>query len=170
MRRHLQAPRKIRGQAMLETAMFVPILVLLLVGGIELGRITFTYFSLQKALYAAGRYLGTTPGVNFCDPADPGLIAARNFALSGSASNQSNISGLTGEQIQFRIERFNTEAQALEECACSIEGCDLASGGRGPDFVVVSIPDGYPIRLAIPFLSSNEILFRPRIRVPVGAQ
>ncbi|HYZ86546.1 MAG TPA: TadE/TadG family type IV pilus assembly protein [Bryobacteraceae bacterium] len=157
------------GQALLETAMLVPVLILLLVGLFELGRITFTYFTLHKALYAAGRFLGTQPGVNFCDTEDELLTSARNFALSGGTTSESNIANLAPSDIQFRIERYNPDSQQVSECECSLEGCDIASGGRGPDFIVVSIPNGYAVRTAIPFLSSNEILFRPRVRVPVGS-
>lgn len=162
--------RRERGQAILETAMFIPVLLLLLVGMVELGRITFTYFSLHKALYAAGRFLGTQPGINFCDGEDATVVAAKNFALTGGPNNEPNINGLTADRIQIRLERYSAESQELVECECSIEGCDAAAGGRGPDYIVVSIPDGYSVRPAIPFLSSTEILFRPRVRVPVGAK
>jgi hypothetical protein len=33
---------------------------------------------------------------------------------------------------------------------------------------VVSIPDGYSIRPIIPYLSTEPILFKPRVRVPFG--
>ena len=154
---------------MLETAMFVPVLLLLLVGMVELGRITFTYYTLHKALSAAGRFLGTQPGVNYCDGEDASVVTAKNFALTGGPNNDANIGGLTADMIQIRLERYNVESQELVECECTIEGCDAAAGGRGPDFIVVSIPDGYSVRPAIPFLSSSEILFRPRVRVAVGA-
>ena len=52
---------------MLETAMYLPILVALLTGIIELARVSYTYYTLHKILYAVGRYVGTQQGVNFCD-------------------------------------------------------------------------------------------------------
>jgi hypothetical protein len=70
--------------------------------------------------------------------------------------------------IQVRIERYSSGTQDLGECDCSITGCDLGSGGRSPDFIVVSIPDGYSIRPIIPYLPTDPIFFKPRIRVPFG--
>ena len=49
-----------RGNAMIETAMFVPIFILLLAGTVEIARVTWVYFQAQKTLYNLGRVLGTT--------------------------------------------------------------------------------------------------------------
>ena len=47
-------------------------------------------------------------------------------------------------------------------------GCDTANGGGSPDFVVVSIPNGYEVNPRIPFLTLDPILLRPMVRVPYG--
>lgn len=148
--------------------MFMPILLLLLLGMIELSRVTYTYYALEKTLYTVARYVGTQQGVNFCDDTDAIVQAAKNLAVTGTSdgSTESLIRNLTIDQIQVRIERYTSETNEIGECECSAEGCDTASGGRGPDFIVVSIPDGYPITLAIPNLPLDPILLRPRVRVP----
>ena len=50
--------------------MFVPLLVLLLMGMTELARLTYTYYTLHKILYNLARYVGTQQGVDFCGGSD----------------------------------------------------------------------------------------------------
>jgi hypothetical protein len=155
---------------MLEMAMWVPLLVLLLVGMTELARITYVYYTLQKTIYTVARYVGTQQGVNFCADSDSIITAAKNFAIGGTTETTTStiLANLTADMIQVRIERYSADSQDLGECDCSITGCDLGSGGRSPDFIVVSIPNGYSVRPGIPYLSADPILFKPRVRVPFG--
>jgi hypothetical protein len=155
---------------MLEMAMWVPLLILLLMGMTELARLTYTYYTLHKILYNLARYVGTQQGVDFCGSSDAVVAAAKNFAISGTTDTTTNtiLVNLTADMIQIRLERYSGDTQDLGECDCSITGCDMASGGRAPDFIVVSIPDGYSIRPIIPYLSTEPILFKPRVRVPFG--
>ncbi|HUS07044.1 MAG TPA: TadE/TadG family type IV pilus assembly protein [Bryobacteraceae bacterium] len=159
-----------RGSAMIETAMMMPLLVLLLVGMTELARITYTYYTLQKTMYTLARYLSTQQGVNFCDDADSAIVAAKSFAINGTTdgSAQSTLANLTSDMIHVRIEKYDPSTQEVSECECSITGCDTGAGGGPPSFVVVTIPDGYSIRPAIPYLVSESILFKPHVRVPFG--
>ena len=75
-----------RGNTVLELAMFMPVLLLLLVGMVQLGKITYVYYTLKKSLYAAATFLSTQQGVNFCDDADPSIAAAKEFALTGTTA------------------------------------------------------------------------------------
>jgi Flp pilus assembly protein TadG len=162
--------RRQRGNSLLETALFVPVLILLLVGMVELARITYTYYTLHKTLYTLARYLGTQQNVNFCDSGDAAVVAAKNWALTGSTDNSTDtvLTGLTPDMIQIRVERYNVDTQDLGECACSVTGCDTSTGGQRPDFIVVSIPNGFPIQPNFPYMVTQPILFRPQIRVPFG--
>lgn len=166
MRRQLRADQ--RGSHMLETAMFLPIVLLLLLGMIELARISYTYYTLHKILYTVARYIGTQQGVNFCDDTAGTIEAAKNFALTGTTDGSQDpiVADLTADQIDIRIERVSPDSEEITECACAAPGCDTANGGQGPDFLVVSIPEGYPVTLRIPQLPFDPILLRPRIRVP----
>ncbi|MBI4908594.1 MAG: pilus assembly protein [Acidobacteria bacterium] len=157
-----------RGSIMLETVLFMPILLLLLLGSIELARVTYTYFTLQKTLYAIARYVGTQRGVNFCDDTDATVALAKNYILTGTADGTGSpvVTNLTADQIQVRIERYSADAGSIGECDCASSGCDITNGGQSPDYIVVSIPDGYSIRLAIPQLPLDPILLRPHVRVP----
>ena len=162
--------RKQGGNTLMETILFLPILFMLLFGMVEFARITWTYFTLQKILYAAGRYAATQSAVNFCDDADPILTDAKNLATRGvgDAAGDPQLPNLTADLIAIRLERVQTDNAALGDCECSSIGCDNAQGGRGPDFVVVSLTDGYSVRTNIPFVPAETFLLRPVVRVPYG--
>ncbi len=157
------------GSTMLEAAMYVPLLLLLLLGMIEMGRVAYTYHTLHKTLFTLARYVGTQQGVDFCAEDDPTLTAALNYALTGALDDSAEpyLTGLTADMIQVRIERVDDQGERAE-CECSVEGCSLADGGLSPDYIVVSIPDGYPIRLNIPSLLLDPIPLKPVVRVPFG--
>ena len=166
MRRQTQ-----RGNTLLESVLLVPILFMLLFGMVEFARLSWTFFTLQKMMYTVGRYAATQPAVNFCDDADPVLTDAKNLATRGvgDAAGDLLLPSLTPDLIQIRLERVQSDTAALGDCECSATGCDNAQGGRGPDFVVVSVPDGYSVRTNIPFVPSETFLLRPVVRVPYGA-
>jgi len=156
------------GNTVLEAALFIPILVTLLVSVEQLGKLTYTYYSIKKALYSAARYIGTQQGVNFCDAADPSILAGLNFALTGTTDGSANplVTGLTPDMLLVSIERYSAADQTLSACDCSATGCDTAAGGTAPDFIVVSIPEGYAMRPLIPFLTLDPILLKPQVKVP----
>jgi len=158
------------GNALLETAMFVPVLLLLLIGMIELARVTYIYYTLHKTMYTLVRYLGTRQGANLCDAGDAEVAAAKEYALTGATDGSAEpfLSGLSSEMISIQVERYSAENGALGECECSLAGCDASAGGRPPDFIVVSIPDGYSVALSFPYLVTEPILLRPSVRVPFG--
>lgn len=151
--------------------MMLPVLFLLLFGMVELAKIGYTYFTIHKMLYTLARFVGTQQGVNFCDDSDPLLVAAKNLAVTGTADGSADplVGGLTAEMISVRIERYSPETEEVIECLCDVTGCDLSQGGLGPDYIVVSIPDGYPIRFSVPFMAQlDPIPLRPMVRLPFG--
>ncbi len=143
---------------------------MLLFGMVELARVTYTYYTLQKILYTLARHIGTQQGVNFCNSEDDQVKAAKNFALTGSSDGSSTalVPNLTIDQITIRIERYNSDSSELAECDCSITGCDAAAGGGPPGYIVTYITDGYSVRPVIPFMSLQAFLLRPMVRVPYG--
>jgi hypothetical protein len=161
--------RRRRGSAIIETAMFVPFFIILIVGMAEIARVTYVYYSVHKTLYNLARFIGTRQGVNLCDQGDAEIQSAKNWALTGSSGGgEPLITGLQPDMVQVRVERQETGSDILGECECSISGCDAAVGGRPPDFVVVSIPEGFPISVGLPYLTRETITFRPSVRVPYG--
>jgi hypothetical protein len=163
--------RRRRGGTVLEVALFVPIIVTMLVGMVQIGKITYVYYTLRKTLYTMGTYVSAQQGVNFCDEGDAAVLAAKNFALSGTSSDVSIdpiIPMLTADMISVSIERIDPASGAPVACDCSVTGCDAAAGGGSPDFVVVSIPNGFQVNPRIPFLTIDPILLKPTVRVPFG--
>ena len=163
--------RRRRGGSVLEIALFVPILFTLLVGMVQIGKITYVYYTLRKTLYTMGRVVAGQQGVNFCDEADAAVLAAKNFALSGNSSEESTdrlLPALTADLVTISVERYDPESGVPVACECSVTGCDTANGGGSPDFVVVTIPNGYEVNPRIPFLTLDPILLRPQVRVPFG--
>src|SRR4029079_8070278 len=137
-----------RGGAALEVALFVPILLTLLVGMIQIGKNTYVYYTLRKTLYTMGRFVSVQQGVNFCDEADLTVLAAKNFALNGLSSDDGTdeiLPACTTEMLGVSIGRIDTSSGAPVACDCSVSGCDTSAGGGSPDFVVVTIPDGYQV-------------------------
>lgn len=159
-----------RGNSILEAAFWIPFVLLLMMGTFELGKLTYIYYMLRKTVFTVAQYVSSQQGLNFCDPEDATVAAAIQFALTGSPDpgGVSYLQNLTADMIQVRIERFDVRAGELRECECSAAGCDAAAGGRAPDFVVVSIPDGYVYTPRIPLVPLVQIPLRPAVRVPFG--
>lgn len=158
------------GNALIETAMFMPLFILLLVATAEVARVTFVYYQVQKSLYGIARIIGTRNGANLCDSGDPELTTTKNYVLTGSSDGgEALITGLTPDMVQVRMERQEEGSDLAGECECSLTGCDVAQGGRPPHFIVVTVPDGFQISVTIPYLLQQPIVFRPTVRVPYGA-
>lgn len=160
-----------RGNSLLEAVLFLPILMMLLWGLIEFGRISYTFYTLHKMLQTVARYTAQQPGLNFCDESDVQLTQAKTLALrgAGESAGVEIIPNLTADQIRIRLERVDPDTAQLGECDCSATGCDIAQGGRSPDFIVVSFTDGFPMRPNIPFFNAAETFaLRPLVRMPVG--
>jgi hypothetical protein len=152
----------------LESVLWIPIVLLLLVGMVQLGKMTYVYYELKKTLYAAATYLAATQGVNFCDSGDVAITAAKNYALTGTTdgSAESPLPALTSDMIQISTECV--DANTGEVGTCQSVGCDGPGGAPRPDYIVVSIPDGYQHALRIPYMLIDPILFRPYVRMPYG--
>lgn len=159
-----------RGNTFLEAAMFLPLLLTLFVACEQIGKLTYTYYTLQKVLYNAARYIGTSQGVNFCDAADPSIVAGINFALTGTTdgSGAPVVNGLTADMLQVAIERYDSTGQVLVPCDCSTSGCDESNHGGAPDYITVTIPDGFAVTPIIPFLTLQPFQLMPHVKVPYG--
>jgi len=159
--------RRCRGNMLIEATLWIPLMVLLIVGMVQVGKITYLYYSLKKAVYSAARYLAVQQGVNFCDPAsDANVTAALQFAVTGSTDGSAPpfISNLTIDMFQVTPECVdpNTGAPGL----CSSAGCPTMSAR--PDYILVSLPTGYIVQPRIPFLTLNPLPLRPFVLVPFG--
>ncbi len=100
-----------KGNSLVETALWFPVLILLLFGMIELGRVTYTYYAVQKVIYSVARHVATLQAANLCDAGDGIITQAKTFAMSGSLDSgaPSLIGGLTSDMIQVQLERQGGE-------------------------------------------------------------
>ena len=157
------------GNVAIELAMWLPFMFLLIGGIIQFGKITYIYYSLQKTLNTVASYLAVQNGVNFCpDAGDPTIAAAIQFALTGTTdgSGPPAIFDLTPEMITVTAQCLDPVTLTLGDCAVS--GCGTPVGAQRPDFITVTIPNGYIIRPRIPYLLVDPIPLRPKAVMAYG--
>jgi hypothetical protein len=149
--------------------MLMPVLVLLLVGMSQVARITYTYYTLRKTVYAVAAYLSVQQGVNFCDPADPTIAAAINFGISGTTdgSQPAFVTGLTSDMILVTAEAVDPVAGTPGAYGTGC-GASPPFDGAPPDQIVVSIPNGYNMPMRIPMVPTQLIPLKPMVKVPYG--
>jgi hypothetical protein len=167
MRRSIRSRRR-GGNMILETLLFLPIMFMLIVGMLRIAEITYLYYTLKKALYTMGMFLSTQQGVDFCSDST-GLIAqAKNFGLTNTTdgSADSFLPSLTIDQISITPECYDPNSQTVGLCDTS--GCGTAASVVEPNFVVVTIPDGYGVNPRLPYILNDTIPLRPFVRVPFG--
>ena len=158
-----------RGNAVLEVALWMPMLLLLISGIVQLGKITYLYYTLRKIEYTVARSVSIASGVNFCPDAGDALIqGAIEFALTGTSdgSGPQQVLNLTSGMISVTTECIDPGTGLPGPCNTS--GCDGAAGAPRPDYVVVTIPDGYPVQPRIPFILLDAFRLRPTVAVPFG--
>ena len=151
--------------------MLIPIVAMLLFGTVELARIGWTFFTIEKMFNQIARDAGAQQAINFCDPADPQLLNILNYATTATEDGSGTpiLPNLTATNIAVQVERLDPTTQTLGVCDCSITGCDLAAGGRSPDFIVVYLTDGYTVSPRIPFMAAIvPFVLRPHVRMPFG--
>lgn len=165
--------RDCRGQVAVEMAFLAPVLLLILFGAFELGRVYYTYHSLQKALRGGAGVLARTGNVNYCDSGDAAIIDIKNVIVFGNLQGTGDpvIQGLTPEMVVITPERTQSDSTTVDLCPCGdTTGCDPASGGRAPDFVVVSLgPTGFPMNVALAYINLGTFSLKVSVRMPVTA-
>jgi hypothetical protein len=150
----------------IEAALFIPVLVLLIVGMVQIGKVTYVYYTVQKIVYAAARQVSVQQGVNFCDLAnDANAQAAMRLALN-DAGGTPILPDLTADMLQVTPLCVPAGDQGAAPGPCDSGGCPVIS--RRPDFVTVSIPNGYLVRVRLPFLDVQPISLRPMAMLPFG--
>ena len=159
-----------RGNSVVELAMFLPIFMMLLVGMYQIAQITYTYYTLRKAVYAAATFLSTEQGVNFCqNPGDLGITAAISFGLTGTTdpTQPAVVAGLTADMIVVTPQSYDPVAQA----ATAYVGdslCGASTTIPSPDFITVSV-NGFTVQPVIPFFSTIQpFSLSPQVQVPYG--
>jgi Flp pilus assembly protein TadG len=153
------------GSAVLETAMWLPILFLLIVGMIQLGKLTYMDYVLNKIVYNAARNVATGQNLNFCDPADPNTMAAITAAINDPATGVPLIANLTSDMLVLTTQCLDATGAIG---ACDVSGCQGVAGAQRPDFVTVAIANGYSFPLRIPYINLDPVLLRPSATAAFG--
>jgi len=160
-----------RGQAALELVFQIPLMLVILFGCVQLARVFYLYHTMQKALRGGAALIARSVNVNYCSPADVTLTSARNYMVYGNLQGEGTplLPGFTPDIIQIFPERVVTGTTTVEACTCTgdTDGCDVSSGGRAPDFVVVNLGDGFPLPVPFPFVSLGTINLKVSVRMPV---
>jgi TadE-like protein len=155
------------GNMVIESALWIPVIVLLLVAMEQFARITYTYYSLRKAVYSAARYLSVQQGVNFCDLTDdPNVAAALQLAVTGTTDGSGTplITGLTTDMLQVTVQCVDPASGTPGPCA----EASCPSVAQRPDYIMVSIPNGYPVTPRIPVVTLQSFSLYPYVLVPFG--
>jgi Flp pilus assembly protein TadG len=153
------------GNVILETAMWMPILFLLIVGTIQFGKLTYLNYVLTKIVYSAARNIATGQNLNFCDPADPATVAAVTSAINDPATGEPLISNLTADMLVVTTQCLDSSGVIG---SCDVSGCQGVAGAQRPDFVTVAITGGYSFPIRIPYINLDPIQLRPSATAPFG--
>lgn len=155
--------RRAGGNMVLEGALWIPVMVLLVVGTIQLGKMGYTYYALRKAVFSAARFLAVQQGTNFCDlAADANAQNALNFAVNDPNTGTPLISGLTTDMLVISTECVDPATGAVG--ACNTSGCGTAAGAQRPDYIVVGV-SGFTLQPRIPGLTLDPIALSPQVTV-----
>lgn len=160
-----------RGQAVIELAFQIPLVLLLLFGTVQMARVFYVYHTLQKALRGGAGLLARSVNTNYCNSTDTMLTDARNFMVYGNLQGEGTpvVPGLTPDMIQILPERNVSGTTGITECLCTqdADSCDVTSGGHVPDFIVVNLGSGFPLSVPFPFVNLGTINLKVAVRMPV---
>jgi Flp pilus assembly protein TadG len=147
------------GNMAIEAALLIPVMLLLIVGTVQIGKVTFQYYTLKKIVYAAGRQLSVQQGVNYCDLANDTVAqAAINLALNDT-SGTPILADLTTLNITPECGDANGVLTACTNCPDT---------NPQPGYLLVTVPNGYNVTVRIPFISAIPITLNPYALVPFG--
>ena len=152
----------------------IPVMLLLLFGVVQVARVFYVYHTLQTALRGGAGLLARSTNVDYCAAEDLTIDDVRNFMVYGNLQGEGTpvVQGLTPDMIQILPERQAAGDTAVTQCSCGEsetpgDSCGVSSGGRAPDFIVVNLPSGFPLRVPFPYVSFGTINLRVSVRMPV---
>ena len=96
------------------------------------------------------------------------VTAALQFGITGTADGSAAplISNLTADMITVTTQCIDPVPLALGDC--SVSGCGTPAGGQRPDFITVSMPNGYIIQPRIPYILLDPIPLKPKAVMAYG--
>lgn len=149
----------------------IPLIMAMLFGVVEIGRMFYVYHSLQKALRGGAAFLARSTGTEYCLAGSPALEDARNLIVYGNLQGEGTpvVQGLTPDMIEILPERVVAGSTGVIACLCTEdpESCDPSSGGRAPDFIVVNLGSGFPLAVPFPYVNLGTINLKVSVRMPL---
>jgi Flp pilus assembly protein TadG len=109
--RPLALPRQSRGLAAVELALLLPIMLFLMFGTAELGRVLYQYNTLTKSVRDAAQYLaraGMIVGTQVLSPTDAQEATAKNLVVYGSpaAGEAPLLPGLETDDVTISYQKL----------------------------------------------------------------
>lgn len=151
--------RRRRGNMVLEMAALIPLFLLLIVGMVQFGTLTYRYFAVKKLIYAAGRQVAVQQGVNFCDVAnDATAQAAITVAL-----NDAN-----GAPIVAELSSVNITAECADSSGALAPCTSCPDTNPQPGYLLVTLPEAFTFQLRLPYLNPVDLTLQPSALVPFG--
>jgi hypothetical protein len=156
------------GSAVIEGASWILILTLILVGMANIGRYIYTYFTLRKMVYSVAQYISSRQQADFCDSTNTAVAEGIAFGITGTLDSgaASIVTNLTPDLIQVTPESWDSATQTLTPWDSST--CVAGVGGRSPQFIDVSIPNGYALPINILYVPFTTVFLKPHAKVPYG--
>ena len=151
--------RRRRGNMVLEMVAVIPLLLLLIVGMVQFGKLTYQYYAWKKLIYAAGRQVAVQQGINFCDVAnDPTAQAAIRVALNDA----------TGAPVVPELTTVNITPQCADSTGELAACTSCPDMNPQPGYLLVTVPAGLTLQIRLPYLSPVDLTMQPWALVPFG--
>ena len=153
-----------RGNAIVEFALLMPVLLLLTVGTIQFGKFIYLYYVIKKIEFAAARYLSIQQAIDFCNSPDALTEAAFNYGVTDSYTGALIVANLTADQ--FQVNTFCVDPITGAAGACDASGCGGLTGAQRPDYIQIVIPNGYQVQIRLPYITLPAFNVYPTVTVP----
>ena len=143
----------------LEMVAVIPVFLLLIVGMVQFGKVTYQYFAVKKLIYAAGRQVGVQQGVNFCDVENDAMAqAAIAVALNDS----------TGAPVVPSLATVTITPQCADATGALAACTSCPDMNPQPGYLLVTVPQGLTFQIRLPYLNPVDITMHPYALVPFG--
>ena len=106
-----------------ETALWLPVLFLLIVGTIRFAKITYLYYSLNKIVYSVARQISVDQGIDFCNSADTTIQGAINAAITDPSTQLPLIGNLSANMFQVTTTCLDSTGAPTP---CDLTNCGVA--------------------------------------------
>ena len=143
----------------LEMVAVIPLLLLLIVGMVQFGKLTYQYYAFKKLVYAAGRQVAVQQGINFCDVSnDPTAQAAIAVALNDA----------TGAPVMPQLTTVNITPECADASGALAACTSCPDMNPQPGYLLVTVPEGFTFQIRLPYLSPVDLTMQPSALVPFG--